>query len=114
MSENYRKVLGDCGRVLRDDGKNVKALYRVARACFALDKLDEAEDAIDRAVDLDKSNKSFHALLADISKRRGVVSARNEETRKKEQHKQEVERTLKAALKVLFPSFNADPPRPEK
>jgi len=113
MSENYGKVLEDCGRVLRGDGKNVKALYRVARACFALDKLDEAEDAVNRAIDLDSSNKSFHALLADISKRRGVVNARNDETRKREQHKREVERTLKAALKVRSPSFNVDP-RPEK
>ena len=99
--------------MLRRDGTNVKALYRSARACFALDKLDQAEDAINRAIDLDKSNKSFHALLANISKRRGIVDARNDEMRKKEQHKREVEQTLKAALKVLSPSFNANP-RPEK
>jgi tetratricopeptide (TPR) repeat protein len=103
MVENYGKVLEDCGRVLRGDAGNVKALYRSARACFALDKLDEAEDAITRAIEIDSSNKSFQSLLSDISKRRGAVTARAEETIKKVQHKREVERTLKAALKVLPP-----------
>lgn len=102
MVENYGKVLEDCGRILRGDGENVKALYRSARACFALDKLDEAEDAITRAIDVDKSNKSFQSLLADISKRRGTVTARTEETIKKVQYRREVERSLKAALKVLL------------
>jgi tetratricopeptide (TPR) repeat protein len=101
MVENYGKVLDDCGRVLRGDGGNVKALYRSARACFALDKLDEAEDAITRAIAIDQSNKSFQSLLSDISKRRGTVTSRTEEMVKKEQHKRDAERTLKAALKVL-------------
>ena len=100
MVENYGKVLEDCGKVLRRYGPNVKALYRSARACFALDKLDEAEDAITRAIEIDKSNKSFQTLLSDISQRRGAVRIRAEEAIKREQLKRDVERTLRAALKV--------------
>jgi tetratricopeptide (TPR) repeat protein len=100
MIENYGKVLEDCRRVLRGDEVNVKALYQSARACFALDKLDEAEDAITRAIEIDKSNKSLQSLLSDILKWRGAVTARAAETIKKVQHNREVERALKAALKV--------------
>ena len=65
--------------MLVEDEKNIKALYRSAKACLAIDKLDEAEDAITRAMNLDPSNSTFQNLKLDIAKRRGIINARNEQ-----------------------------------
>lgn len=92
----------DCGRVLASDKGSVKALYRSARACFAIDKLDEAEDAIARALVLDPSNPTFQKLKRDISKRKEVNDIRNREIMAKAARKREEERTLKSALKVYL------------
>lgn len=99
--ENYGNVLKDCARVLRQDSKNVKALYRSARACFALDKIEEAEDAISLALEVDPSNKTFQKLKVDITKRKDIVEARKIQEERKLQRKRDEERALKAALKVL-------------
>lgn len=86
--------------MLAKDGKNIKALYRSAKACLAIDKLDEAEDAITRAMNLDPSNSTFQSLKLDIAKRRGVINARNEQASASAAKKRETERTLQAALRV--------------
>lgn len=99
--ENYGDVLRDCGKVLMREEKNVKALYRSARACLALDKVEEADDAISRAMEIDPANASFQYLKADISKRKGVVDARTKEEETKLARKRDVERALKMALKVF-------------
>ena len=82
------------------DEKNIKALYRSAKACLAIDKLDEAEDAITRAMNLDPSNSTFQNLKLEISKRKGIVTARNEQVIATAARKGESERTLQTALKV--------------
>ena len=102
--ENYGNVLKDCARVLKVDQNNVKALYRSARACFALDKVEEALDAINRAIDLDVTNKPFQKLKDDITKRKGIVDARNQENERKVARRRDVERALKTALKVFTPT----------
>jgi len=82
------------------DGKNVKALYRSARACLATDKLDEANDAITRAMNIDSSNSTFQNLRLEIAKRKGVIEARTQKTMESAAKKREAERNLQSALKV--------------
>jgi predicted Zn-dependent protease len=101
-------VLRDCGKVLVVDEKNIKALYRSAKACLAIDKLDEAEDAITRAMNLDPSNSTFQNLKLEIAKRKGIVSTRNEQAMATATRKREAERTLQAALKVFFSLLELD------
>jgi predicted Zn-dependent protease len=79
----------------------VKALYRSAKACFALDKVDEADDAISRAIKEDPENNAFQKLRCDIIKRKEIVTTRKTEEEKKIQKKRDEERALKSALKVL-------------
>ena len=93
-------MLRDCAKVLVEDEKNIKALYRSAKACLAIDKLDETEDAISRAMNLDPSNSTFQNLKLEIAKRRGIVNARNEQVLTSSAKKKEAERTLQTALKV--------------
>lgn len=104
-------MLRDCAGVLVSDEGNVKALYRSAKACLAIEKLDEAEDAITRAMNLNSSNSTFQNLKLEIAKRRGIINARNEQVMTTESRKREAERILKSALKVM-PSrdlTNSDP-----
>ena len=108
MVENYRDVLRDCGKVLMTDEKNVKALYRSAKACFALDKVEEADDAISRAMEIETKNATFQKLKAEISKKKGVVNARTKEEETKLARKRDEERALKLALRVLLVLVLAD------
>ena len=87
--------------MLLADATNIKALYRSAKACLAIDKLDEAEDAITRAMNLDPSNSTFQNLKLEISKRKGIVSVRNEQVMETAARRREAERTLQDALKVF-------------
>ena len=84
------------------DEKNIKALYRSARACLAIDKFDEAQDAITRAMNLDPSNSTFQNLKLEIAKRKGIVTARNEQVTATAARKREAERTLQRALEVSW------------
>jgi len=84
----------------RDEG-NVKALYRSAKACLAVDKLDEADDAITRAMKLDASNSTFQNLKLEIAKRKGIIDARNQQTMETATKKREAERNLQSALRVF-------------
>jgi tetratricopeptide repeat protein 4 len=85
--------------VLSVDEGNLKALYRSARACLAIDKVVEAEDAIDRALTIE-SSAVFLTLQAEIVKRRKVIEAREQENRRAAARKRDEERALSDALKV--------------
>jgi hypothetical protein len=87
--------------VLVVDVDNTKALYRSARACLAIDKVDEALDAITRAINV-SSTPAFDNLKAQILKRKDIVDAGKREAILSETRKREIARTLHIALKVLF------------
>jgi hypothetical protein len=90
--------------VLVRDEDNVKALYRSARACLAIDKLEEADDAIMRAMKLDDSNSTFQNLKLEVANRKGIIAARNQQTTQSAAKKREAERSLQSALKVFYRS----------
>jgi hypothetical protein len=92
-------VLRDCGRVLSIDGRNVKALYRSAKACLAIERIEEAEDAIDRALTIEISSL-LQTLKSDIMKRKDVIHSRELEHQGKAARKRDEEQALKDALKV--------------
>lgn len=83
------------------DTKNVKALYRSARACLAIDKLEEADDALSRALKLDSSNSNFITLKLEISRRKSIIDSQNRQVQVTQAKKRDSERALKVALKVL-------------
>jgi hypothetical protein len=89
----------DCAQTIRLNPSNVKALYRSATACLALDKLAEAADACDRGLAIDSNNASMKALKGKVSKRREYVDS-VERARKERQAQVAAERlTLQLALK---------------
>ncbi|KAK6343204.1 hypothetical protein TWF730_010804 [Orbilia blumenaviensis] len=70
---NYRRTNLDCAEALKINPLNVKALYRSAQACLALDKIPEAEDCVQRGLVIDKYNSSLKAIQEKITSRKEVL-----------------------------------------
>jgi hypothetical protein len=69
---------------------------------LAIDKLEEADDAIMRAMKLDASNSTFQNLKLEIATRKGIIATRNQQTMQSAAEKREAERNLQSALKVFY------------
>lgn len=96
--KNYGRVLNDCSKCLKINPKNVKALYRSARALFALDKLVETIDCCDHALTVDPDNKSIKEIREKAFTRKSMI---DEKIRQKEE-KEERERNKKEILEKAF------------
>ncbi|KAL2821396.1 hypothetical protein BDW59DRAFT_150049 [Aspergillus cavernicola] len=86
---NYRATTLDCAAVLQLHPGNVKAYYRSAMALYALDRIDESEDAAVRGLELDPENKPLQQVAAKAAERRASLEriaakrkAEDERTRK--------------------------------
>lgn len=100
QTENYRRTNQDCAEALKLNPKNVKAWYRSARACFALDKIAEARDCIHRGLDIDESNAALKALSEKVEKRAAYVKQVEDDRKERERVKRAKETALRIALKV--------------
>lgn len=111
-TENYRSCIQDCASTLRINPSNVKAFYRSATACLALDRLPEAIDACERGLALDAQNAPLKALQTKITSRKDHIAS-VEKTRREREEKAASERaTLKLALKArnIFTRTTDQPP----
>ena len=97
--ENFGACNRDCAAVLRLNPKNIKAWFRSASACLALDKIAEAEDACTRGLEVDDSNAPLKTLGAKIEKRKHHLEELERKRREREERKRKEEATLKIALK---------------
>ncbi|KAH8556912.1 hypothetical protein BGW37DRAFT_29977 [Umbelopsis sp. PMI_123] len=91
--QNYGKVLRDCAKCLGLNDKNVKALYRSAKALYALERLTEALDCCDHALVVDPENK---AVIQERERCKKRIDLLDEKKRKEEEKKRlELERKEK-------------------
>ncbi|KXL45020.1 hypothetical protein M433DRAFT_67935 [Acidomyces richmondensis BFW] len=60
----------NCAAALKLNPRNIKAWYRAATACLALDKIPEALDACETGLKYEPANAALMALLARVEKRR--------------------------------------------
>ena len=108
--QNYGKALYDCSRALRINEKNVKALYRSARACVAVERLDEAQDAIARGLKLDPTNKPLLKQLDLLENRiKAQISRQKEEDSRKAlqtRHKHNLDHALRIRSVTLVKTAN--------
>ena len=92
--KNYRRCINDCKEGLKLDPKNVKAYYRMAKAFYAIEKYDEAKQALEFSLKIKPENLASSALLRQITeKERQVEEARQ---------RKEQERIEKLALDTLL------------
>lgn len=97
--QNYRSCNLDCAAALRLNPSSVKAWYRSASACLALDKLDEAADACSRGIEVDAQNAALKTLSDKISKRKEHLAAVEKQRREREERQRAEQKTLLLALK---------------
>ena len=98
--KNYGSCNRDCAAAIKLNPKNVKAWYRSASACLALDKIPEAEDAARRGLLIDSSNASLKIVSEKILKRKAYTEKIAKERQEREDRKRQEETTLKIALKA--------------
>ncbi|KAK9247549.1 hypothetical protein V1506DRAFT_531491 [Lipomyces tetrasporus] len=67
--KNYRRVINDCAEVLKVQPLNAKAYYRSARACLAIDKIKEAEECIERGLEIEPQSSYFNDLSIKVMQR---------------------------------------------
>lgn len=95
---NYRSCTIDCAAALRLNPRNIKALYRSARALLSVNKLAEADDACARGLEIDSSNKPLLALAQEIIKAAETDAAR----RKRDEERLSNERRRGVLLKTAL------------
>ncbi|KAI9932632.1 hypothetical protein AWENTII_005051 [Aspergillus wentii] len=91
--QNYRSTTLDCASVLKLNPRNVKAYYRSSMALYSLDKVDEAEDATQRGLTLDPTNKSLEIVASKITARK-EAKARIAAKKKAEEERNRKEKLL--------------------
>ncbi|TPX36182.1 hypothetical protein SmJEL517_g01638 [Synchytrium microbalum] len=97
---NYRQVLLDCAAALKLSPKNVKAFYRSARACTALERFEEAVDCCERGLEIDPTNDALKRELEVIETKRGEAVKHQEAKRAQQLEIQAQDQALSDALKA--------------
>jgi tetratricopeptide (TPR) repeat protein len=97
---NYRSCTIDCAAALRLNPRNIKALYRSARALLSVNKLAEADDACARGLEIDSSNKPLLALAQEIIKAAEADAARRKRDEERLSNERRREVLLKTALQA--------------
>lgn len=96
--KNYRRCINDCKMALSINPKNLKCYYRMGKAFFALDKLDEAQETVDFGLKIDDSNVSLQNLLNNITKRLADLKLIKETKLKEQQEKENKKIMLESAM----------------
>jgi tetratricopeptide (TPR) repeat protein len=112
---NYRSCTLDCTAALGINPRNIKAHYRSAKALLALDRINDADEACAKGLELDPSNAPLQALAKDIIKRNEQVEARKKRELEQAQRNLLEDQTLRAALKArnIKVKKTAQPPEME-
>ncbi|KAK4157353.1 hypothetical protein C8A00DRAFT_29781 [Chaetomidium leptoderma] len=97
---NYRSCTLDCASALRLNPRNIKALYRSARALLAVNRIAEADDACARGLEIDSSNKPLLALAQDIIQTAETDSARRKLEEERLSNERRRDTLLKTALQA--------------
>ncbi|KAI9672884.1 MAG: hypothetical protein M1829_004434 [Trizodia sp. TS-e1964] len=98
--QNYRSVTIDCAACLRLNPRNVKAWYRSGRALIALDKIPEAEDAVQSGLELEPLNTVLLELLEKIGARKSLLQSKQRRLTEQEERKHAEQEAVTAALKA--------------
>ncbi|OQN99176.1 hypothetical protein B0A48_15025 [Cryoendolithus antarcticus] len=110
--ENYGSCSRDCAAALKLNFRNVKAWYRAASACLALDKLPEALDACKCGLRVEPANTALVAVKSKIEKRTTHVAEIERSRQERQERVRSEESNLRYALKSrnIVSRTTKDPP----
>ena len=97
---NLRACTLDGAAALRLNPRNVKALYRSARALLALGRVAEADDACARGLEIDPDSAGLRALADDIIRRAGELDAKQRAAEERAARDRRRALLLRAALRA--------------
>ncbi|KAI7861604.1 hypothetical protein BDF14DRAFT_1738274 [Spinellus fusiger] len=95
---NLGRAIRDCAKCLELNPRNVKALYRSARALLSLERLDEAYDCCEHALLVDPTNAPVMGLREQCGQRRAVAAKQQQEKEEREQKAKKTKEDLEKAL----------------
>ena len=113
-AENYGQCKRDCAEALKLNPKNVKAWYRAASACLALDKTDEAIDAAESGRRYDAANTALQTVLEKSTARKAHLLDLERRRIERENKLKAEKSTLHSALRALDIPVRRTPHPPEK
>jgi tetratricopeptide (TPR) repeat protein len=96
--KNYRKCINDAKQCLVRQPKNVKALFRAAKAFFAIELYDEAKQVLEFAYSIDTKNAAVNALIKTVDAKIKYIEDLKQKKRKREEERLKVEQNLQKAL----------------
>ena len=99
--KNYGQCLKDTAEVLRINNKNVKSLYRSAKALNFLEKFEEATNAIQHILVIDNDNQEAKKLLTNINERYQAHLKRKIEISESQRRKNEYTNSINDAISML-------------
>jgi len=99
-AENYGSCQRDSAAALWLNVRNVKAWYRAASACLALDKMPEALDACQTGLSYESSHVALTNLLSRIEKRRDHLAELERARQEREERSARQKATLRLALQA--------------
>lgn len=98
--KNYRKCINDCRLALARSPRNIKAVYRSARAYLAVDRIDEAIDIANYGLSIEPENLSIKNVVDQATKRKNALvefqKKREAIERLKEQKKNNLEKAIQS------------------
>lgn len=98
--KNYRRCIDDCKKVLIKDDKNVKACYRLGRAFFAVDRLEEAKEILLYGLLIDPENQSMKDTLQKVLDKQEAIRQRQLAKEREEKEKEMKKSILQNAINL--------------
>jgi tetratricopeptide (TPR) repeat protein len=74
IGDNYNKALENFNKIITLDPKQADAYYEIASLSYRQNKLQEAEFALSKAIELNPENIWFWKLMGELHKRRGDMT----------------------------------------
>ncbi|KAJ2078981.1 HSP70/90 co-chaperone [Coemansia sp. S100] len=98
--QNYGMVLHDCADALRIRPNTVKALFRSAKACIALEKFEEATECCKWGLSIEPDNKELAALQLQVDQAIARHERRIKEREERKRQKDLIREQIKQAIEI--------------
>ncbi|KAJ1919698.1 HSP70/90 co-chaperone [Mycoemilia scoparia] len=108
--KNYRSAINDCAETLNIDQKNIKALFRSAKACYFLEKLEEAIDCCDIGLKIDPENTALTTLRTRCIARKEELDTMERKRQERREKRQKERKLLAEAIKIRGLKFEVRKP----
>lgn len=98
--KNYRRCINLCQKSLQFNPKNLKCYYRIGKAFYHLNKLDEASESVKFGLAIDAENKSLQTLWEAIDKKQKELHNAELKRLEEKQAKESLEFIFNGAIRM--------------